>query len=298
MIASNLPKTKKSVGRIALNIFALVFTLAPVYLLAQTAWGYVAVTTGAFIAAGDNKTIAEHKVSSNDVKIFREPIVSVTFDDGWRSAATSAAPILAVHNIATTQYIITDKIGQPGYMTIDQLRAMKAAGHEIASHSTSHIPLKSASGQVLDTELKKSKAVLLKNNLIDPKSTHFSFPYGSYSTHAVEVGQSEYATLRNSNGNPADGIDARDVNIKEAFKAGYVIGYGVDVTTKLSDVQAAIAYAKSHNGWLVLIFHQIDDTLNEYSVSPQMFKDILTAIDDAGIKTATINDSYASLEKN
>jgi len=296
MIATNVPRAKRKPGRLALNIFALVFTIAPVYLLGQSIWRYVAATSSALSAANDNKSIAAHKVSSQQVALFREPVVSITFDDGWGSVATTAAPILSNYAIATTEYIITDRVGQYNYMTLDQLHALKAAGHEIASHSASHVPLGKASESSIEHELTSSKEFIVKNHLADSSSVDFAFPYGSYSPRSVELGVNNYATLRNSNGNPRDGIDNSDINIASNFKPEYIIGYGVEADTKLSDIQAALAYAKTNNGWLVLIFHQIDTSQSEYSVSPRMLEDILSAIQNASIKTATMHDAYASRE--
>ncbi len=77
--------------------------------------------------------------------------LAITFDDGYRGNATIAAPILERHGqtacfFVTTQFVGTDYVPwwdaekkiQTKWMTWDQARALRAAGHDIGSHTQTH----------------------------------------------------------------------------------------------------------------------------------------------------------------
>ena len=64
-------------------------------------------------------------------------IVSLTFDDA-NADQYAAAQKLKSKGMAGTFYLNSGFINQPNYLTLDQVQAMKADGHEIASHTISH----------------------------------------------------------------------------------------------------------------------------------------------------------------
>jgi peptidoglycan/xylan/chitin deacetylase (PgdA/CDA1 family) len=77
--------------------------------------------------------------------------LAITFDDGYQGNATIAAPILEQHGqracfFVTTQWIGTDHVPwwdaqkniQTRWMTWSQVRALRAAGHDVGSHTQTH----------------------------------------------------------------------------------------------------------------------------------------------------------------
>src|SRR3954465_6555116 len=54
--------------------------------------------------------------AANTPQLFSQPIVSVTFDDGWESVYTVAMPLLQKYGIHTTQYILSGTEKYPAYM--------------------------------------------------------------------------------------------------------------------------------------------------------------------------------------
>jgi peptidoglycan/xylan/chitin deacetylase (PgdA/CDA1 family) len=109
----------------------------------------------------------------------------VTFDDGYASVATTAAPILSTLGVPATVFVITEciggMIGAPGgviapALTWSQLRELAGAGWEIGSHSVSHkvLPLESEQGAWL--ELTDSKTAV--ESRIGAECSSFAYPYG------------------------------------------------------------------------------------------------------------------------
>jgi len=66
------------------------------------------------------------------------PRVAITFDDGTAGHYAHALPELVARGMTATFFVITTRVGQPGYVTWDQLRAMRQAGMEIGSHTRTH----------------------------------------------------------------------------------------------------------------------------------------------------------------
>ena len=83
--------------------------------------------------------------------------VTVTFDDGWRSAYAEALPILREASIAANVALITETVGWDGYLTLPQLRELDAAGWSVVSHSVSHRHLPQLSADSLRLELTESR---------------------------------------------------------------------------------------------------------------------------------------------
>lgn len=64
--------------------------------------------------------------------------VILTFDDGYDDHYISALPILQRLQMTGTFFIVRGFIGRAGYMTGDQITALKTAGMEIGDHTVDH----------------------------------------------------------------------------------------------------------------------------------------------------------------
>lgn len=82
------------------------------------------------------------KAKRGKMELPAKPVI-LTFDDGYEDNYTEMLPILEEYGMKATVYVITNQIGQPGYLTWDQLRAMQVRGIEIGSHTANHDPLTS-----------------------------------------------------------------------------------------------------------------------------------------------------------
>jgi len=61
-----------------------------------------------------------------------------TVDDGGVSAATEIAPALEARGWVGHFFVTTGMIGEPGFVTEEQIRALASRGHVIGSHTVSH----------------------------------------------------------------------------------------------------------------------------------------------------------------
>jgi peptidoglycan/xylan/chitin deacetylase (PgdA/CDA1 family) len=83
------------------------------------------------------------------------------FDDGGSSALHVISPLLLARGWRGHFHVPTDFIGQNGFLSRDELRELRAAGHVVGSHSCSHPPRISGLGDAeLLEEWRRSRAVL------------------------------------------------------------------------------------------------------------------------------------------
>ncbi len=92
-----------------------------------------------------------------------EKDIIITFDDGELNNFQSAMPILKEHQFPAYFFIITKRIGHPGYMSIDDIREMSKQGMIIGSHGMSHEILTNLKDTQISEELSASKKYLERN---------------------------------------------------------------------------------------------------------------------------------------
>lgn len=63
----------------------------------------------------------------------------LTFDDGNETDAGVALPLLCKADLKASFFIPSDRIGTPGYLSEDAIRAMHEDGMEIGSHGSAHL---------------------------------------------------------------------------------------------------------------------------------------------------------------
>jgi peptidoglycan/xylan/chitin deacetylase (PgdA/CDA1 family) len=108
--------------------------------------------------------------------------VYVTFDDGTEDHRR-AADILAAQGFSGVFFIIADKIGASGFLAADEIRAMAAQGHRIASHGLTHRHMTALDAAAVAAELGTSRARLeaITGGAVD----WFAPPGGLYSREVV-----------------------------------------------------------------------------------------------------------------
>lgn len=110
--------------------------------------------------------------------------VILTFDDGYEDSYTNVMPILAEHGMKGTVFVITNYIGEKGYLTWDQLKTMQQLNIELGSHTANHLPLTTLPSDKINDEIKLSKLLMEWNGI---KTIYFfSYPNGAYNDTARE----------------------------------------------------------------------------------------------------------------
>lgn len=88
-----------------------------------------------------------------------KPII-LTFDDGHTSVFDHAFPVMWKYNWPGEAFVITGRVGSPGYMDWNQLKELSDNGISIQSHTHTHSLLNSLSSQDISRELIMSKTAI------------------------------------------------------------------------------------------------------------------------------------------
>jgi len=226
-----------------------------------------------------------YPVDSGSVKPFDEPLITITFDDGWESTYSEGLPLLEKYGIASTHYILGDNFGNPEYLSLAQAHALQDAGHEIAAHTMTHPDLTKLSHDKLDWELSESDRLLTKEfgNIQD-----FATPLGASNDSVVAQTKFYYRSLRNTASDPAV-LNGDDINTRDKFNPYNINAYTVRSTTKPEDIQRLIDYTIQTKGWLVLTYHDVGDSESSFwAVKPQDIDNQLRQVRDSRVRTATM----------
>jgi peptidoglycan/xylan/chitin deacetylase (PgdA/CDA1 family) len=217
---------------------------------------------------------------------FREPIITITFDDGWKSIFTEAFPLLEEFGVNTTQFIASGVIDLPSYMSAGQIKAMQAGHHEIGSHSDTHARLPELDALSLEHEVSGSKTLL--EAIFGHEIEGFASPYSEHNATTEAVIKTAYSYHRTT--------DWPYINEAEGFDEYDIFSFPIRRNTSDTELATLIAQTQRTKSWLVLTYHNLSEGEDEYGVTAQQFRRQLQLIKDSGIKTATIREFVQALE--
>jgi peptidoglycan/xylan/chitin deacetylase (PgdA/CDA1 family) len=196
------------------------------------------LTTRNYALTNITKPGAEH---------WQQPIVSITFDDGWQSVYDNALPALERYKYAATFYVNPSAIETPGFMTAAELNRLADAGDEIAAHGYSHDDMTAINTRALDYELRQGRDYLRAAGFT---VTDLATPYGRNDPELQWYARQYYETVRGTE----IGINTRQnidpYNLK-------VLSITEDTDSKA--IAAALQHVKEENGWLILVYHRVGD---------------------------------------
>ena len=137
-----------------------------------------------------------------------EKPVILSFDDGYEDNHRVVLPMLEERGMRAVFYMVTNDIGQPGYMTWEDLFDLERRGMEIGSHTANHLPLTTLTPAQQRDELRLSKLTLEWKGMKTIYS--FSYPNGAYDDSIVAMlAEEDYLTavtgeagLNNTETNP------------------------------------------------------------------------------------------------
>lgn len=136
-------------------------------------WEYTTITTEMLV-----------KAITEGASLPPRPVI-ITFDDGNLDNYTVAWPIMQKYGFTGVLYIVGNRLQADGYMNVDQIKEMAAAGWEVGSHSLSHPSLTAGlESEVIRREIVESKKQL-EEALGVPILT-FAYPFGDAGNAPVD----------------------------------------------------------------------------------------------------------------
>jgi len=126
-------------------------------------WGYTSISISQLVEA-----------ILHSARLPNRPVV-ITFDDGNLDVYINAFPIMQKYGFAGVMYIVVNTLHADGYMGVDQIQEMVAAGWEVGSHSMTHAHLNDAH-DLLYNEINQSRIEL--EGALDLTVRSFAYPFG------------------------------------------------------------------------------------------------------------------------
>jgi peptidoglycan/xylan/chitin deacetylase (PgdA/CDA1 family) len=133
-----------------------------------------------------------------------EKAIVFTFDDGFETCYTQAAPILAEHGFTATIFLVSgycgkknDWPGQPAsiprwpLMSWEQIRALDQMGFDFGAHTKQHARLDLMNEVALDSEIIQSKKQI--EDQLGHAVDSFCYPYGRYSPQVQAMVQENFS---------------------------------------------------------------------------------------------------------
>jgi peptidoglycan/xylan/chitin deacetylase (PgdA/CDA1 family) len=219
-------------------------------------------------------------------KPYMGPMISIDFDDGWKSAYTVAMPILEKHGFRATNSLITDTIGTSEgnpYMEIPDVKQWLAKGHAIGSHSLDHSDLSLMTEESIIKQGKNSKAKL--EQLFATKVDYLVYPYCASSPKSETLLQDLYQVQR------VCGLT--EPSTRQVVNPKSVDSKVIEKTTTIPEIKKWIAEAKENNSWLILVYHKLENNPTDYmTITPATFQAQMQLIADSKIKVLPTVEAY------
>jgi peptidoglycan/xylan/chitin deacetylase (PgdA/CDA1 family) len=215
----------------------------------------------------------------------KSPMVSFTFDDAPKSAATMGSRILDEYGARGTYYLaggLVDKwSGNWTGVSADDILDLHRRGHEIACHTFSHARATDLDAAMMTAEIEKNRRYL---TAINPsiKLENFAYPYGlgsiSRKTQLGKIFQSTRSIV--------PGINNGIVDL-QYLRATPLIEHDIDC----AGVERAYDEAVARNGWLIFYSHDVATEPSRYGCSPSFLRHALDAASRRNIPILSVAEA-------
>ena len=214
------------------------------------------------------------------------PMVTFTFDDLPKSAATVGADLLEAHDARGTFYVSGGLVGidTPEWPTGDagDLLALHRRGHEIGCHTFSHQRACDLDEASLGAEIARNRDYLQS---LDPSIAirTFAYPFGYGSYPRKQQLRSQFLTCRSI----VPGVNSGEVD-PQFLRAMPLI----DRQTTRDQIDRTFDEALSTNGWLIFYGHDVAEQPSLYGCTPGLMAYALGAAARRDIPVLTMAEAF------
>ncbi len=213
------------------------------------------------------------------------PMVSFTFDDIPKSAATTGAKLLEDHDARGTFYVSGGLVGtaSPNWISADaaDIVDLHRHGHEIGCHTFTHTRACDLDAESLAAEIARNRRYL---HALDPsiKIGNFAYPFGYGSFGRKGQLKQAFQSCRSI----VPGVNSDTVDL-QFLRSTPLIDHHIG----RDEIERAFDQAQTCNGWLIFYTHDVVDQPSEYGCSPDLMKHALEVARSRKIPVLTMAEA-------
>jgi peptidoglycan/xylan/chitin deacetylase (PgdA/CDA1 family) len=213
------------------------------------------------------------------------PVASISYDDFPKNAWTQGGPVMARHGVRGTYYTAGGFCGRTVDGTVfydaDDLKALAAAGHEIACHGFGHQPTPTLTTDELTADATRNRE-FLRPFLNGEAPVSYAFPYGRVSPRTKRFYAPRFASVRGVH----PGINMGRVDLAQLNTISLESRCWNEKT-----IEAAIQAVLHNHGWLILYTHDVSDSPSPYGSTPAMLDWALGRVAAARIEVLPVREA-------
>lgn len=195
-----------------------------------------------------------------------KPMISFTFDDFPKSAAEAGADVMNAHDIKATYYTCSGMLEKTSILgelyDAGDLKRLIAQGHEIASHTHTHLDCSLASTTTVLAEIEQNRAILRELASRD-SGEHLAWPYGETHVAAKRSAAKKLATARGI----LPGINKKGSDLMQLR----AVPIGPD-DASIEQGLNAIDTVEKTGGWLIFFTHDVTENPTSYGTTPDRLR--------------------------
>jgi len=214
------------------------------------------------------------------------PMVSFTFDDIPKSAATTGAAILEDRDARGTFYVSGGLVGtmeSPDWAAVDaeDIVTLHRSGHEIGCHTFSHRRACDLDAESLAAEIAQNRRYLQS---LEPsiKLANFAYPFGYGSFAHKRRLKTAFQSCRGI----VPGVNSGTVD-PQFLRAVPLTDRDIDG----DGIERAFDEAQTTNGWLIFYSHDVVERPSRYGCSPALLNHALEAASRRQIPVLTVAEA-------
>ena len=227
-------------------------------------------------------------LARRDVSIPHErPLISFSFDDFPRTALIAGGAILRDAGLHGTYYVapaLIDTVNNLGpQCKREDLTNLLADGHELASHTYSHVSARSVSVSAFSQEVARGFRSLAEEFEL-PASRHFAYPFGDIT---LRVKQRVASSMQSCRGiYPGLNGPRVDLNLLRANSL-----YGDN--TQFAGAQKLIEENSRKKSWLIFYTHDVQSRPSAYGCTASLFQRVVRSAVESGAQILSVGETVS-----
>jgi peptidoglycan/xylan/chitin deacetylase (PgdA/CDA1 family) len=214
------------------------------------------------------------------------PFVSFCFDDFPRTAYAVGGAVLKNFNARGTYYAAMGLMNTSNDLgdqfTRGDLDCLLTDGHELASHTFSHISCRTVSSLAFEDDVRKGRHAIREATGYD--SGNFSYPYGHVTLAAKKTIGGQMISCRSIYG----GLNNLKVDLN-LLRANSVYGDA----DEFGGLQSLLLKNEQQKGWLIFYTHDVRPDPSPFGCTPKLFEMVVARAAAGGARIVPVQEVIA-----